>query len=229
MQITQEEQKMLSGGFGRATQKAMEILNALGTIYEADRMVPVSSVQISGVSFDNLGDAGLDFLAEMAADGGKVKVLTTLNPAGMDIENWQALGIDADFARNQERVIEAYAKMGVVTTCSCTPYLFGNLPHFGEHIAWAESSAVCYANSVLGARTNREGGPSALAAALTGFTPEYGLHLTQNRAPGMVFEVQAPVAGTARFGALGKWIGEKVENCSPKPVPYLRGIESATL
>jgi predicted aconitase len=98
----------------------MEILTALGTIYAAERMVPVTSVQIAGVSFDNLGEAGLDFLSEMAAGGGQVRVLTTLNPAGMDIENWQALGIDPDFARNQERVIDAYAKMGVLTTCSCT-------------------------------------------------------------------------------------------------------------
>ena len=73
--------------------------------------------------------------------------------------------------------------MNVITTCTCTPYLSGNVPHFGEHIAWAESSAVCYANSVLGARTNREGGPSALAAALTGVTPAYGYHLDQNRTP----------------------------------------------
>jgi len=229
MQPTQEEQKMLSGEFGRATRKAMEILNALGAIYDADRMVPVSSVQISGVSFDNLGDAGLDFLAEMAAGGGKVKVLTTLNPAGMDIENWQALGIDPDFARNQERVIDAYARMGVITTCSCTPYLFGNLPHFGEHIAWAESSAVCYANSVLGARTNREGGPSALAAALTGRTPRYGLHLDENRRPGLTVQVNADLPDTRDFGALGVALGKAIEARKTKAIPFIRGISSASV
>ena len=105
--------------------------------------------------------------ADCAAGGGRARVLTTLNPAGMDIENWQALGITAEFARNQQRVLDAFASMNVITTASCTPYLIGNTPHFGEHIAWAESSAVCYANSVLGARTNREGGPSALAAAIS--------------------------------------------------------------
>src|SRR5512138_1606926 len=196
MHLTYEEQQMLSGEYGRATQKSMEILTALGTIYAAERMVPVTSVQIAGVSFDNLGEAGLEFLSEMAAGGGRVSVLTTLNPAGMDIENWQALGIDAEFARNQERVIAAYARMGVLTPCSCTPYLFGNVPHFGEHIAWAESSAVCYANSVLGACTNREGGPSALAAALTGFTPAYGLHLEENRRPTLTVDVQARLTET---------------------------------
>jgi len=220
---------MLSGKQGRAIQKAMEILNALGTIYDAERMVPVTSVQIAGVSFDNLGEAGLEFLSEMADGGGKARVLTTLNPAGMDIENWQALGIDPDFARNQERVIEAYAKMGVVTTCSCTPYLFGNLPHFGEHIAWAESSAVCYANSVLGARTNREGGPSALAAALTGRTPAYGLHLDGNRRPGLTVRVEAHLTNTRDFGALGIAVGRAIESRQAKAIPYLRGIPAATV
>lgn len=229
MYLTAEEQNMLSGSQGRATQKAMEILTALGTIYNADRMVPVTSVQIAGVSFDNLGEAGLEFLSEMAAGGGQARVLTTLNPAGMDIENWQALGIDADFARNQTRVIEAYAKMGVVTTCSCTPYLFGNLPHFGEHLAWAESSAVCYANSVLGARTNREGGPSALAAALTGRTPNYGLHLETNRRPSLTVQVNAELTDTRDFGALGVALGKAIEARPSKEIPYIRGISTASV
>jgi predicted aconitase len=229
MKLTPEEQCMLSGEEDPATKKAMEILVALGTIYEADRLVPVTSVQISGVSFDNLGEAGLEFLSEMAANGGRVRVLTTLNPAGMDIENWQALGIDADFARNQQRVLSAYARMGVVTTCSCTPYLFGNLPHFGEHVAWAESSAVCYANAVLGARTNREGGPSALAAALTGRTPRYGLHLDENRRPGLTVRVEAALSGTHDFGALGVAIGRAIEARQVKAIPYVRGVSGASL
>jgi predicted aconitase len=229
MHLIQEEQQMLSGEHGRATQKAMEILNALGTIYDAEEMVPVTSVQIAGVSFDNLGEAGLEFLSEMADGGGQAKVLTTLNPAGMDIENWESLGIDPEFARNQQRVIDAYARMGVVTTCSCTPYLFGNLPHFGEHIAWAESSAVCYANSVLGARTNREGGPSALAAALTGRTPRYGLHLDENRRPGLTVRVDAALSGTRAFGALGIAVGRATESRGGKVILYLRGIPTASV
>ena len=133
------------------------------------------------------GRPDLQFLSEMAEGGGRVRVLTTLNPAGMDIENWPALGIPPEFAEKQLRVLEAFSRMGVTTTCTCTPYLTGNLPQFGEHLAWSESSAVCYANSIIGARTNREGGPSALAAALTGRTPEYGLHLAENRLPAITF------------------------------------------
>jgi hypothetical protein len=229
MKLTSEEQHMLDGEHGRATQKAMEILVALGTIYGAERMVPVTSVQIAGVSYDNLGEAGLHWLSEMAAGGGRARVLTTLNPAGMDIENWQALGISEDFAQNQLRVIDAFARMNVVTTCSCTPYLIGNTPHFGQHIAWSESSAVCYANSVIGARSNREGGPSALAGALTGVTPEYGMHLDAQRRPGVTIHVEAQLPDNNDFGTLGVVIGRHLEQFKEKPIAYITGIDQASV
>lgn len=229
MKLNLEEQAMLEGGHGHATQKAMEILTTLGKIYGAARLIPVSSVQISGVSYANLGEAGLEFLAEMANGGGRARVLTTLNPAGMDIENWQVLDISEAFAANQARVLDAFSRMGVITTASCTPYLIGNLPHFGEHIAWAESSAVCYANSVLGARTNREGGPSALAASLTGRTPAYGYHLNKERLPSCRFRVNAEVKDNADFGALGNAIGEKLQGLRGGRVPFIEGVEQASV
>jgi len=227
MKLTPEEQDMLNGMHGKAAQKSMEILTTLGEIFNAESMVDVYSVQIAGVSYANLGEAGLEFLSEMAEDG-KVRVLTTLNPAGMDRENWQALGIDKEFAKNQNRVIDAFAKMGIITTCSCTPYLMGNIPHFGQHIAWAESSAVCYSNSVIGARTNREGGPSALASAITGKTPKYGYHLEENRHSQVLIKVKALVKGTDEFGVLGKIIGDKLVELGKK-IPYITGIPSATV
>jgi predicted aconitase len=227
MRLEQEEKDMLDGKYGRAAKKSMEILTTLGEIFDAECMVDVSSVQIAGVSYDNLGEAGLEFLSEMAEDG-KVRVLTTLNPAGMDIENWQALGIEEDFAINQHRAIDAFAKMGIITTCSCTPYLIGNLPHYGQNIAWAESSAVCFSNSVIGARTNREGGPSALAAALTGKTPKYGYHLDENRHGQVLVKVNAPVKDTDGFGILGKIIGDKLVKLG-KNIPYITGIPSSTV
>ena len=103
MKLTPEEQAMLDGKEGKATQKAMEIITRLGEIYGAKHLLPVTSVQVSGVSYDNLGDAGLEFLEEMAEGGGRSRVLTTLNPAGMDIENWQTLGIHEEFVKNQNR------------------------------------------------------------------------------------------------------------------------------
>jgi predicted aconitase len=224
MKLTKQEQDMANGKHGNAVKKSMEILIALGEIYGAEKLVDVTSVQIAGVSYDNLGDAGLEYLAEMAKDG-KSKVLTTLNPAGMDLENYKALGIPEDFAVKQKQVIEAFAKMGVITTCTCTPYLVGNTPHFNEHIAWSESSAVAYANSVLGARTNREGGPSALASAFTGKTPLYGMHLDENRNAQIKVKLNAKIKDTNEFGALGKVIGEKVKS---KPVLIL-GIKEASV
>lgn len=226
VELTPLQQEMLNGKHGQATKKAIEILVALGEIFGAKHMVPVTSVQIAGVSYANLGEPGLEWLAEMAKDG-RVRALTTLNPAGMDLENWRKLGIDPEFAKNQERVVNAFAKMGIITTCTCTPYLIGNLPHYGEHIAWAESSAVCFANSVIGAKTNREGGPSALAAALTGVTPEYGYHLDENRQAHVAIKVKTPIQGTAQFGTLGKVIGDLLDANVDWTIPYITGILNA--
>jgi predicted aconitase len=202
----------------------MQILVALAEIYGADEMIPVGSVQIAGVSFHNLGEAGLQWLEEMARDG-QVRTLATLNPAGMDLENWRGQGVSEEFAERQLRLVRAYEKMGIAPTCTCTPYLIGNLPAPGEHIAWAESSAVAFANSVLGARTNREGGPSALAAALTGRTPRYGLHLAEERIPSFEVVVEVPLESTADWSALGCVVGRR----SNGRVTLLRGVLQADL
>ncbi len=222
MHLTNEEKRMLTGEEGYAVRKSMEILVALGDIYGAESLIKVSSVQVAGVSYHNLGDAGLEFLNELAKDG-KVKVLTTLNPAGMDLENWRQLGISEDFAEKQNLVIDAFTRMGVLVSCTCTPYLIGNLPRYGEHVAWSESSAVTFANSVIGAKTNREGGPSALAAAFVGKTPCYGLHLNENRVPDIHVKVNASLEKLSDWGALGYCIGKKAEN----KIPYITGVKDA--
>ncbi|MFC2162777.1 aconitase X [Candidatus Altiarchaeota archaeon] len=219
MDLTKQEQAILDGEHGNAASKSMKILVALGEIYDAEKLIPAGSVQIAGVSYANLGDAGLEYLAELAKDG-EVKVLTTLNPAGMDMLEWGKLGISDEFAVKQKKVVEAFAKMGVITTCTCTPYLIGSLPAYGEHVAWAESSAVTFVNSVIGARSNREGGPSAIASALTGLTPAYGLHLSENRVPKIHFKIEAKIEDLADYGALGYVLGK----ASEKKVSYLSGI-----
>ena len=224
MYLTKEEERMLEGEEGYAVKKSIEILVALGNIYGAEKLISVGSVQVAGVSYHNLGDAGLEFLNELARDG-KVRVLTTLNPAGMDLEDWKKLGISEEFAEKQELVIDAFRKMGIIISCTCTPYLIGNLPIYGEHIAWSESSAVTFANSVIGAKTNREGGPSALAAAFVGKTPYYGLHLEKNRVPDIHVDVRAKLKKISDWGALGYCIGKKVEN----KIPYITSIEAADL
>lgn len=221
LRLTPEERAMLAGEAGPGVQRAMEIIVALGRIYGAPDLVPVASVQVSGVSYKNLGEAGLDFLEAWAGQGARARVPATLNPAGMDLEAWAELGFSAEFARRQQAVVAAYQRLGISPTCTCAPYLVGHRPGFGQHLAWAESSAVSYANSVLGALTNREGGPSALAAAIAGRTARFGLHLEENRRATVLIEVRCAIRSEADLGALGYLVGRQVRN----GVPLFRGLD----
>ena len=212
MYLTKEEELILAGEYGYALQKAMEILVALGEIYGADRLIPVKSAQVAGVSYKNIGEAGIEFLRDFVEAGAKVSVYTTLNPAGIG---------DGEFMEKQAEVLNLYREMGIEVTSTCTPYYGANLPKFGDHIAWSESSAVIFANSVIGARTNREGGPSSLAAAIVGKTPSYGLHLEENRKATVIVDVKAKVKTFVDYAALGYHLGRTLGN----DVPYLRGIK----
>jgi len=216
---------MLAGEHGEVVERNFRLLMRLGEIYGADRMIPVGSVQVAGVSYKSIGDPGIEFLEDMANRGAKVKVPTTLNPPGMDLVDWRELGFPEDFAEKQLQIMDAFKKMGIAMTATCTPYLVGNMPRFGEHIAWSESSAVSFANSVIGARTNREGGPSALAAALCGVTPNYGLHLDEKRKPTLLVKVNAELKDNSDFGALGYHVGKIVKD----GIPYFKGIKKAEL
>lgn len=218
MHLTREEEAALAGERGAGLQTAMELLVALGRIYDAKRLVPIASAHLSGVSYKTIGDGGLDFL-EGISPTAKVTVPTTLNPAGMDLERWREMGVEEGFAAKQTAIIRAYGRMGVQTSCTCTPYITGNTPREGETVAWAESSALSYVNSVLGARTNREGGPGALAAAIAGRTPMYGLHLDENRRPTVVVEAEA-LDEITDLSLLGHVVGTKLGSA----VPYFKGI-----
>ena len=212
MYLSREEEGIYQGEQGETLQRMMEILVALGDIYGADRLVPVKSVQIAGVSYKNIGDAGLEWISDLK---GSVVVPSILNPAGMDLLSWTEMGISEDFAKKQQETIEAYRRLGVSIDCTCTPYqIYDHLACKDDHLAWSESSAVSYANSVIGARTNREGGPSALAAALIGKTPLYGYHLDENRRPTHLVEVDAHLRGSD-FGALGFLVGRIVKDGVP--------------
>jgi predicted aconitase len=216
LHLIPEEQAMLDGSGGPGVKRAMEIVVALARIYGAADLVPVVHAQIAGVSYKNLGDAGVQFLSEWADEGARVRVPTTLNPMGMERGKWQQWGIATDFAEPQLSVIDAFAKMGVTPTMSCTPYLFWeHTPKRGDVLAWAESSAVAFANSVIGARSNREGGPSAIAAAVVGRTGRYGYHLDENRRANFVVEVRCPVKSVADFGALSYSVGKAVGSGVP--------------
>ena len=212
MYLTREEEAVLEGAHGPTLQKAMEILTALGDIYGADSLIPITSTQIAGVSYKTIGDAGLEWISDLE---GEVAVPSVLNPGGMDLERWQEMGTDETFAAKQILIIEAYQSLGIRCECTCTPYhIDKTLASFGDRLAWSESSAVSYANSVIGARTNREGGPSALAAALTGKTANYGYHLDENRVPAVTIQVDCLLDG-ADYGALGYLVGARIGSDVP--------------
>jgi predicted aconitase len=218
--LTTKQERTLKGDEGPAAAKMLELLVTLGEVFEAESLIPVESAHVSGVSYKNLGEAGLEWLEELAGLGARAKITSTLNPAGMDMEAWKEMGVPEEFASGQVRVIDAFRRMGVKPTCTCTPYLVGFVPGFGSQVAWAESSAICYANSVLGARTNRESGPTTLASAVTGLAALYGYRLDENRSPGAVVNVEARPSSTMDYSALGYITGRVLGTT----VPYFRGL-----
>ena len=219
MDLTREEESILNGEQGEGRQKAMELVTALGKIYGAEDLIDITSAHLSGASYKTIGDGGLKYLEDMVAGGAKVSVPSTLNPVGMDRTRWKEMHITEHFAEKQLRIIELYGSMGIKTTCSCTPYIGPNVPTLGDHVAWAESSALSFVNSFIGARTNREGGPGALAAAILGKTANYGLHLDENRKPTVV--IDADIDGSIfSYSLLGQAVGMAIGS----GVPYFRGI-----
>jgi len=218
MFLDPDEEKILAGENGETRQKMLELLIALGKVFGAERLVRIRSAQVSGASYKTIGEYGLAWLSSLDA---RAVVPAVLNPIGMPRGRWEEMGIEPAFAARQQAVIAAYERLGVILECTCTPYYLHDTS-FGDHLAWSESSAVSYANSVIGARTNREGGPAALAAALVGKTPCYGLHLDKNRKPEVIIEVPSDEKDweIARYGALGYHTGKLVGN----KIPYFRGI-----
>ncbi|HNR58273.1 MAG TPA: aconitase X catalytic domain-containing protein [Methanothrix sp.] len=213
MHLSREEERAYQGELGESLRKAMEILVALGEIYGADQLIPIRSVQVAGVSFKTIGEAGLEWISDLR---GKVAVPAVLNPAGMDLARWREMKIGENFAKKQLKVVEAYRRLGVSPDCTCTPYqIRPELARRDDHLAWSESSAVSFANSVIGARTNREGGPSALAAALVGKTPRYGYHLEENRIPTHKIAVDADLE-RSDYGILGFIVGREVGEGVPR-------------
>jgi len=218
MFLDRDDERILAGEQGQTRQQMLELLVALGKVFGAERLVPIKSAQVSGASYKTIGEYGLQWLNSLDA---KAVVPAVLNPIGMPRERWQEMGVNEDFAAKQQAVVAAYERLGIGLECTCTPYYLRETS-FGDHLAWSESSAVSYANSVIGARTNREGGPGALAAALVGKTPCYGLHLEVNRKPQIVVRVQADTRdwSIADYGALGYHAGRLVGN----RIPFFSGI-----
>ena len=218
MHLTKEEERMYDGEYGWAYRVAMKILVRLGDLFGATRLIPIQSSHISGVSYKHMGDASIDFLQAIADNNGKARVFSTLNPSSFD-PNHLVKKFPKDYLEKQKRIVGLYKKIGATPTLTCTPYYL-HKPLKGQHIAWAESSAVVYANSILGAWTNREGSPSALAAALVGKTPNYGIHQTENRQPSVLVKVEAKPQNEAEYGALGIYLGKLLKD----KIPVFEGL-----
>ncbi|KYH41917.1 MAG: hypothetical protein AYL31_003380 [Candidatus Bathyarchaeota archaeon B26-1] len=207
MYLTKEEERILEGEKGWAYQTAMKVLVKLGDLFGATRLIPVKSAHISGVSYKTIGDAATEFLEEIVKAGGVVQVKSTINPAGFDPEHLKEMPIPEEYRAKQTRILNLYKRMKIEPALTCTPYYIQR-PEAGSHLAWAESSAVVYANSVLKAWTNREGGPSALASALIGKTPNYGMHRAENRQAEVLVRVEPELKGETEYGALGIYVGK---------------------
>lgn len=215
MKLTPEEQEMLDGARGPSIQKSMQILTTLGDIYGADHMIPVRSVHMPGSSIVVAGEAATSFIEQMGENDSRFAAFTTLNTGAMDMDRPGKLGFSQETIDRQHRLTTAYTRMGGIPCHTCTPYLIGQCPKMGEHVAWGESSAIAFANSVLGARTNREGGPAALAAAIAGRVPAYGYHLDENRKGQFLIRIDTALTDIADYGALGYWVGTRVESGVP--------------
>ncbi|MEM2104007.1 MAG: aconitase X catalytic domain-containing protein [Candidatus Bathyarchaeia archaeon] len=218
--MTKEEERIYDGELGWAKQICMRILVKLGELFDASRLIPVYSAHISGVSYKSLGEAPTHFLEALAGAGEKATVEATLNPQSID-QKHLAERLPENLVKMQIKLCAALEKLGLKPSYTCTPYYIKK-PMKGVHLAWAESSAVIYANSVLEAWTNREGGPSALAAAIIGKTPDYGVHKTENRKPKLMAEIKAPLRNEAEYGALGIFLGKILED----KIPLIKGLKN---
>jgi len=196
---------------------AMRIVVRMAEVLDAPELMDISQAHIDACGLRS--DAGLEFAERLAAGGAKVAVPATLNMGPLDLQNWREFGIDQAFAEMAQRQARAYMEMGCIPTWSCAPYQGYLTPRFGQQIAWGESNAVCYANSVLGARTNRYADFMDICAAITGRVPRCGLHLAENRRGQVLFRLvgieRDAMHGTAFYAALGHLVGSVVQDRIP--------------
>jgi len=178
---------MLNGEYGPATKMAMSIVARMAEVAGARELLDVTAAHIDSTVY--IGDAGLEFAERLAALGAKVAVPTTLNVSGLDEHHWREWAVPSDWARQAHRQMVAYQSMGTIPTWTCAPYQTELRPAFGQQVAWGESNAIVFANSVLGARTERYPDLFDICCAITGRAPAMGLHLTENRAGQVLFRL----------------------------------------
>jgi cis-L-3-hydroxyproline dehydratase len=224
--LTDEEQSLIAGEDGDAVALAMRILVRMAPLYGANSLLPVTRAHIDGCIYE--GDAGLEFAERLARLGGKVRVPTSLNVISMDRERWRELGQAPEYAEKARRLGQAYVDMGARPTFTCVPYQTDSRPAFGEQIAWSESNAVAFANSIIGARTNRYGDYLDISCALTGRVPAAGLHLDQNRLGQVLLQLPNLPSGMVDrddfYPVLGYLIGKLVDD----EIAVVEGFDACT-
>lgn len=218
--LSSDDQKMLDGEGGEAQKIAMEVICLMAAAQGATSLTNVSRAHIDGCILAH--DANLDFAEKLHQMGAKTCIPTTINAISVDRENWQSQGVVPHFGNKASRLADAYINMGARPTFTCAPYLLDDTPALGEAIGWAESNAVIYANSVLGARTQKHPDYFDLFIAMTGRAPHTGVYLAQNRQPHCEVHVEFPAAfDDALWPMLGWLAGAK----SPNGIPVLTGLE----
>jgi predicted aconitase len=225
MQLTDEERAMLAGVLGEPRRWAMAHQIAVGEFFDAADFVPVMQAHVMADT-ESLGEAGIRFLEGLAAmpeAQRRVRVPTITDPRGLDFAVYRRLGQTTEMAALEQRAVDALAAFGVLMTNTCINYQTIMPPVHGEHMAYGDTGVVIYSNSVLGARSNFEGGPSALAAGLTGRTPRYGYHLDECRRTTRRFRLTTTPRDLSEWGALGGIIGEVCG--SYWQVPLIQGVD----
>lgn len=213
LQLTPQQQNILDGNEGPARKLAMEILVKVGEGFGAQRLIPIQSVHLVLHAYKSAFDAGVEAVERIADMGGRFSVPTTIDPYGMDAEDWEGAKTPKEYAVMQKRLEAAVNRLGVIPVWTCTPYYGFNMPKFGENVAWSESSAVAFANTVLGARTNRQAAIVDICCGILGLAPEVGLHLAEERRGQVLVELHLnrPLQ-TWEYPALGFRLGQLLGN-----------------
>ncbi len=206
MQLTSDEEKALKGEHGEALATAYRILLAIGEATDAEKMVPIRWAHVSGVNYNTIGDAGLELLEKLSRDG-RTAVKSTINPMGFDPLKKDPMP-GGRFVERQNRIVGAYERMGLAKSLTCIPYEVFDLPGRGADVSFAESNAAVYANSVMGLRTNKESGLSALASSLTGKAPCSELRLEEFRHPKKCVRAGLNLESELDYGLLGYFAGK---------------------
>ena len=205
MQLTRDEELALKGEEGEILQMAYRILVSTGEATDAEKLVPIKWAHLSGVNYNTIGDAGEEFLSSIQKEA-RVKIKTTLNPMGFDIDNVQNYGLDENFISKQLSIRNSYETMGVITSFSCIPYEIFDIPENGTQVAFAESNAAIHANSYDNLKTNKESAFSALASALTGKSPYSSLR--KEDTPNLTIRMKVKNPNELTYGMLGFFAGK---------------------